>query len=545
MASLPQEEWEWLTPKQREAVRAPSPTNLMVLPAAGPARPRHSKPCESLRQAVIALCAPTGRGAKECRNRSVVRLRRSTACCSTPPAEGFRVNRDNPLDVDVVIADEMSMACIEIADALLDAIDPEHTTLILVGDVNQLPSVGPGRVLNDVIASGVCPVINLTEILRQDEASAIITNAHAIHAGRDLVTDNVKEFFFAPTDDTGQIVEWIGKTLEVMPPRFGLDPVRDVQVLCPANVSSIGADALNPFLSRLLNPTGTAIKGSSLKVGDKVMQQKNNYKRLVSGRRAVDVPVESPRSEPEWTNAVSVDFIFNTGAADFARSTANGGVIESSSRCRSILVAFDDGVYSLYRVRSRRQLIRPLLSAFTNPRIGIPAVISRSHNQLPHVAAVVALHRVRGPRYLVLIALPTPADRHRQQQVASGSPTCGRCWQEVNRELRYDELKNTLDQMIRARPILSEGLPGQALSLMRQAKVIRFGREHVPIITRNPGAQPIGWQVIHPVFPCIHVEIDGGFICASKDILNMTLFAGKTDSGDEASEYALWNSFWK
>jgi len=105
--------------------------------------------------------------------------------------------------------------------------------------------------------------------------------------------------------------------------------------------------------------------------------------------------------------------------------------------------------------------------------------------------------------------------------------------------LRYDELKNTLDQMIRARPILSEGLPGQALSLMRQAKVIRFGREHVPIITRNPGAQPIGWQVIHPVFPCIHVEIDGGFICASKDILNMTLFAGKTDSGDEASEYAL------
>ena len=105
--------------------------------------------------------------------------------------------------------------------------------------------------------------------------------------------------------------------------------------------------------------------------------------------------------------------------------------------------------------------------------------------------------------------------------------------------LRYDELKSTLDRMIRARPILNEGLPGQALSLMRQAKVIRLVQEHVPIITRGPGTQPACLQVIHPIFPCIHVEIDGGLLCENKEILNMTIFAAETDAVDDATEYAL------
>jgi len=105
--------------------------------------------------------------------------------------------------------------------------------------------------------------------------------------------------------------------------------------------------------------------------------------------------------------------------------------------------------------------------------------------------------------------------------------------------LRYDELKDTLDRMIRRRPILGEGLPGLALALMREATVIRLGREHVPVLTRTPGAPPVGWQVLHPVFPCIHVEIDGGLLCENKEILNMTIFAAETDAVDDATEYAL------
>jgi len=105
--------------------------------------------------------------------------------------------------------------------------------------------------------------------------------------------------------------------------------------------------------------------------------------------------------------------------------------------------------------------------------------------------------------------------------------------------LRYDELKDTLDRMIRRRPILGEGLPGLALALLREATVIRLGREHVPVLTRTPGVPPVGWQVLHPVFPCIHVELDGGFVCDRKEIWNLTIFAGKTDGLDGAMTYAM------
>jgi len=412
MASLPQKEWEWLTPKQREAVQCAIANNLMVLTGLpGTGKTSSLKAIvKAFGKLSIALCAPTGRAAKRMSQQIGRPAQTIHRLLQYHPDEGFRVNRDNPLDVDVVIADEMSMACIELADALLDAIDPEHTTLILVGDVNQLPSVGPGRVLNDVIASGVCPVINLTEILRQDEASAIVTNAHAIHAGRDLITDNVKEFFFAPTDDTGQIVEWIGKTLEVMPPRFGLDPLRDVQVLCPANVSSIGADALNPFLSRLLNPNGTAIKGSSLKVGDKVMQKKNNYKRLVFGDEGRSKFLSMVVADPnlKWTNAVSVDFIFNTGGCDFGAFNGDGGVIESFfPGVGLILVAFDDGVYSLYRVgEAEDELIRSFaISIHKSQGSEYPAVIIPIHttNYLMLQRSLLYTAVTRAARYLVLI----------------------------------------------------------------------------------------------------------------------------------------------
>ncbi len=415
MASLSPEEWKWLTPKQREAVRCAVASNLMVLTGLpGTGKTSSLKAIvKAFGMESIALCAPTGRASKRMTQQIGRPAQTIHRLLKYHPEEGFRINRDNPLDVDVVIADEMSMTCIELADALLDAIDPEQTSLILVGDVNQLPSVGPGRVLNDVIASGICPVVNLTEILRQDEASAIVKNAHAINAGRDLVTDNEKEFFFAPTDDKGQIVDWIGKTLQVMPPKLGLDPVRDFQVLCPANVSSIGADALNPYLSRLLNPDGAAIKGSSLKVGDKVMQKKNNYKRLVFGDegRSKFLSMVAADANLKWTNAVSVDFIFNTVGCDFGAFNGDGGVIEAFFPGASlILVAFDDGVYSLYRVgEAEEELIRSFaISIHRSQGSEYAAVILPVHttNYLMLQRSLLYTGVTRAAKYLFLIGSP-------------------------------------------------------------------------------------------------------------------------------------------
>ena len=415
MATIPNEEWEWLTPKQREAVQCAIASNLMVLTGLpGTGKTSSLKAIvKAFGKLSIALCAPTGKAAKRMSQQIGREAQTIHRLLQYHPEEGFRVNHDNPLDVDVVIADEMSMACIELADALLDAIDPERTTLILVGDVNQLPSVGPGRILNDVIASGVCPVIHLTEILRQAEASTIVKNAHAINAGHDLIPDNVKEFFFASTDDTGLIVDWIGKTLEVMPQKFGLDPVRDVQVLCPANVSSIGADALNPYLSRLLNPDGAAIKGSSLKVGDKTMQRKNNYKRLVFGDegRSKFLSMVAADSNLKWTNAVSVEFIFNTGGCDFGAFNGDGGVIESFfPNVGLMLVAFDDGIYSLYRVsEAEEELIRSFaISIHKSQGSEYPAVIIPIHttNYLMLQRSLLYTAITRAARYLVLIGSP-------------------------------------------------------------------------------------------------------------------------------------------
>jgi len=172
--------------------------------------------------------------------------------------------------------------------ALLRAL-PERAALLLVGDVDQLPSVGPGQVLGDVIASGAVPVVRLTEVFRQAAQSRIVTNAHRINRGQvpELEAVEGSDFFFVGADEPeAGVRRLLAVVTSRIPARFGLDPVRDVQVLCPMNRGGLGARALNAALQRALNPPreGEARVerfGWSYGAGDKVMQVTNNYERDV------------------------------------------------------------------------------------------------------------------------------------------------------------------------------------------------------------------------------------------------------------------------
>ena len=156
----------------------------------------------------------------------------------------FKRGEDNPLDCDLLVVDEASMVDVMLMQALLKAV-PDRTALLIVGDIDQLPSVGPGQVLADIISSGAVPVVRLTEVFRQASQSQIITNAHRINQG--LVPDlsppeNASDFYFVQAEDPETAVARIIELVKTrIPKRFGLDPIRDIQVLCPMNRGGVGA----------------------------------------------------------------------------------------------------------------------------------------------------------------------------------------------------------------------------------------------------------------------------------------------------------------
>ena len=234
------------------------------------------------------LCAPTGRAAKrlqESTGRDAKTIHRLLEY--EPKESGFKKNQENPLDVDLLVVDETSMVDISLMDHLLQAI-PSTACLILVGDVDQLPSVGPGTVLRDLIGSGVIPVVRLTEIFRQASQSWIVRAAHAVQAGDMPVSAPPAQgdFFFVAAETPEAVIDAILKLIrERIPARFGFDPVRDVQVLTPMNRSVLGARNLNVKLQEVLNPSvgGHSVErfGWAFRKGDKVLQTVNNYKKEV------------------------------------------------------------------------------------------------------------------------------------------------------------------------------------------------------------------------------------------------------------------------
>lgn len=200
---------------------------------------------------------------------------------------GFQRNQEKPLEVDVLILDEVSMVDIILMHHLLKAI-PENTTLIMVGDVNQLPSVGPGSVLKDIIGSGRIPVVELKEIFRQAGESRIITNAHRINSG--LIPEfegegkGLEDFYFIEQEDQDKVLKIIKELAGIrIPARFGLNPVDDIQVLAPMHKGIVGTGNLNRTLQEELNPSKEMIvRGDRIfKPNDKVMQVRNNYEKEV------------------------------------------------------------------------------------------------------------------------------------------------------------------------------------------------------------------------------------------------------------------------
>src|SRR5580693_223346 len=242
----------------------------------------------------LLLCAATGLEAK-----TIHRLLEVD-----PKSGGFRRDDANPLDCDLLVVDETSMVDVLLMNALVKAI-PDKAAPRIVGDVDQLPSVGPGQVLTDVIASGAVPVVRLTEVFRQAAESRIIVNAHRINQG--VIPDLRKpeaasDFYFVEADDPETAVARIIELVRTrIPRRFGLDPIRDVQVLCPMNRGGVGARSLNIELQAALNPAGDRKVerfGWTFAPGDKVMQIENDYdKEIYNGDIGYIDDVSSEDSE--------------------------------------------------------------------------------------------------------------------------------------------------------------------------------------------------------------------------------------------------------
>lgn len=240
----------------------------------------------------ILLAAPTGRAAKRMTEatgyeaKTIHRLLELNGGISEGEPGGrakFERNADNPLEADVVIVDEMSMVDLFLMQALLRALLP-GTRLIMMGDVDQLPSVGPGQVLRDLMKSGAFPTIVLKKIFRQAGESDIVVNAHRINEGKSISLDNKsREFFFLERNDANVIYKHIVQLVQDMLPRYVQASPMDIQVLTPMKKGSLGVETLNRILQRYLNPPAPDKKEYKtgeedlLRVGDKVMQTKNNY----------------------------------------------------------------------------------------------------------------------------------------------------------------------------------------------------------------------------------------------------------------------------
>ena len=238
------------------------------------------------------LCAPTGKAARRLSELTGADATTIHRLLEWAPDDGFTRDASHPIEgCDVLIVDEASMLSVHLAEALLAAVGP-RTHVLLVGDVDQLAPVGPGRVLEDLLAAEV-PSTRLTEVFRQAARSLIVRAAHAINAGELPEVaggeGDVRDFFLILRDGPQAIFDEVCELAATrLPVHYGLDPAADVQVLAPMHKGPLGIDALNTELRARLNPDGAPIPGSGLRVGDKVMQTRNSYEHdLFNGERGV------------------------------------------------------------------------------------------------------------------------------------------------------------------------------------------------------------------------------------------------------------------
>ena len=274
---------------QLEAVRTAISSKIMVL-TGGPGTGKTTTTMGIISAYQMAGCrillaAPTGRAAKRMSEATGMEAKTIHRLLEFKPPEGYQKNEDKPLDGDVLILDECSMVDVILMYNLLKAI-PEHMSLILVGDTDQLPSVGAGNVLKDVIDSGRIPVVRLTRIFRQAQGSRIIMNAHRINKGEaiDMRGGKESDFFFAGKETNEEVVDTLVKyCTQNLPRYYHVDAFRDIQVLTPMQRGTCGAANLNQVLQEAMNPTRIFLHrgGTQYRLHDKVMQIRNDYDKEV------------------------------------------------------------------------------------------------------------------------------------------------------------------------------------------------------------------------------------------------------------------------
>ena len=312
------------------------------------------------RSGTARLCAPTGKAAR--------RLSELTGADATTihrllewiPGEGFGRGPDDPIEgCDVLIVDEASMLSVYLAEALLGAVGP-RTHVVLVGDVDQLAPVGPGRVLEDLLDSAAVPSVRLTEIFRQAARSMIVRAAHAINEGELPMAvprpDDVRDFFVIERDGARAIFDEVCElAASRLPSHYGLDPAADVQVLAPMHKGPVGIDALNAELRARLNPDGAAIEGTSLRVGDKVMQTRNSYEHdLFNGERGVLVHHDPEHDRVHFAGEDGRRLMLPVDALDTLRLAYAASVHKAQgSQARAIVVP----IFSGHRIMLTRNLV--------------------------------------------------------------------------------------------------------------------------------------------------------------------------------------------
>ncbi|WP_392891596.1 ATP-dependent RecD-like DNA helicase [Streptomyces sp. LN699] len=282
-----------LAPEQREAVQLALTRRVAVLtggPGCGKSfTVRSIVELARAKKAKVLLAAPTGRAAKRLSELTGAEASTVHRLLELKPGGDAAYDRERPLDADLVVVDEASMLDLLLANKLVKAVAP-GAHLLLVGDVDQLPSVGAGEVLRDLLAEGgPVPAVRLTRIFRQAQQSGVVTNAHRINTGVPPLTDGLPDFFLFPEEDT----EEAGRlTVDVaarrIPARFGLDPRRDIQVLAPMHRGPAGAGNLNALLQQAITPARPNLPekrfgGRVFRVGDKVTQIRNNYEKGANG----------------------------------------------------------------------------------------------------------------------------------------------------------------------------------------------------------------------------------------------------------------------
>lgn len=290
LAQLSRESAVELSSEQRRAVRT-ALTNKVTVLTGGPGTGKTI----SVRTAIAALeamrrryalCAPTGRAAKRLSEATDRPAKTVHRLLEYSPQHGFRRNEGYPLEVDCLIVDEASMLDLLLTNRLLKAVDPAAHVLF-VGDVDQLPSVGAGDVLRDIIASDRVAVVRLTKIFRQAVDSGIVVNAHRINRGQFPVLNEFDDFYFFSREEPEEAAELLIDIVKRRIPRkFGLDPLDDVQVMAPMYRGACGVSNLNEMLQEALNPASPRkrerrLGGRVFRVGDKVMQTRNNYDKDV------------------------------------------------------------------------------------------------------------------------------------------------------------------------------------------------------------------------------------------------------------------------